>query len=860
MTAENNFLRDHAIKNIWCSPEQDQQYVLKPQRVTANAGTMRSYRLMWELIPMPDTTSRWHILQVGGIDPVAFNWFAKSFEWVSMLAISNDRQMQVNIHNTAGVELPRHETYYRYAQNGTLIIALRINAKLPVTWSTDIFSVRVYSNAYWDSVRSAGVARGIEVFGYTAESAALRTAFLVQYNARVAENPAPGVLAFYLNGIQRDHLVEGEIVVGDSVEYVWDASIKARYKLQIKDLPVFESTLDNKRKLLVHYSGSSLPTIDALDDVDFYIEGGGANPKRLYYHKGTLDAVRQLTHRDYSLTSANVQRYGERLQGLGSTITIDTMHVVLTVRHAGYSRPLVYEQGRVHELYKLPDAAIIDAMVGLDANVPIWRAAALEASGYTQLMSAVLNEITPTLTEQTYGYFAMAKYLADSPQPVQDPGALGYVTVPFKLMFGCTAYEYNAEGVFLGWRHHYVGERYYVEHALTRTVELISGFGGSTLDEEHGVTTASTHTDRNYKVYQRTRVGGVVQNDAKDVTGTAVYSLENNVFTWLSGSITAYPTLRSDKRFYAVDHLVTITEGQLRVNLQTLQTHANGTGWANLTIPLGQLDVILNGRSLIQGLEYFFDKGVVYITAKQYLVLPVTTPQQVHVRMAGFCQTDMTIYPEGDVGYVEHGLLSNNKRFDLRDGKVQRLVLNGKLITKDDVIFSEESEQVSVNNVLNGTPYLVKDLHVPLRPEVATDTYALLAYDQQVDQQVSDYLTLKLPQPARGPVTAVAQRYQVFSPFLCKLLFDMKYSRLVLPDRVAFTRQDVLTICQAYEYLLLVDPIGSDVINTSYVVILPHSLPTVLTVTDQQYKFMTAVVEQYAPGKVSLSASLSISG
>lgn len=858
--AENNFLRDHAIRNVWCSPEQDRSFILKPQRVTSNSGAMRSYRLMWDLIPLPDTTSRWHILQVGGIDPIAFNLLAKSFEWVSMAQACNDRQMHVNIYTTDGIEMPRHETYYRYTQSGTLIVAVRINPRVPAVFASDTISIRLYSNAYWDSVRSAGVSRGIEVHGVIVENVNVRSDFIAQYNALLAENPTPGVLSFFHNGVKRDHLAEQSIVVGDSLEYVWDGSVKAQYKLLINDLPVFDSTLDLKRKLLVHPPGRS-NVIDHFDDVDFYIEGLGANPQRLFYHRGTTDAIRQLTHRDYALVSPYVQRYGERLQRMGTSVPVESMRVVVTVRHSGYDRPLVYEHGRINELYKLSDTDVLHAMTGLDANIPIWRAAALEASGYTQLMGESLSGITPALTEKAYGYFAMAKYLADTPQTVQDPTGAGYVTVPYKLAYGCTAYEYNAQGLFLGWHHHYVGDRYYVQNPLTRTVELIVGLGGTSLDEVHGVSTTPVHTDRNYKVYQRTRVGGVLQPDVTDVTGTAAYTIADGVFTWVSQSITAYPTLRSDKRFYAADHTVNIEEGQLRINLQTLQTHANGTGWANMGIALGQLDVILNGRGLIRGLEYFYEKGMIYITAKEYLVMPISTPQQVHVRMVGFCRSDMSIYPEGDVGYVEHGLLSNNKQFDLRDGKVQRLLVRGKLMTRAGVNFSEESDDIAVVHVANGSPYLVKDMHVPLRPEVAPDSYTLMSIAQAVDKQVSDYLTLKNPQADRGPVVAVTERYQVFSPFLCKLIFDMKYGRLTLPNQTTFTRQDVIAVCKPYENLLNVDPITpSNAVNPAYVVILPHSLPTVLTVSARQYQFMTRVVENYANGMVDLSASLSISG
>ncbi len=860
MTVDYHFLRHHAQTNVRCGTDQDQQYALQPQRLTPSAGVMRSMRVMWDTIAMPDNYARWHVYMIGGIDPIAFNLFFRSFQWISFAEACNTKLMTANIYNVDGVELPRHDTYYRYTQTGALVVAVRINPRIPINFANDKISIRVYSNAFWNSIRSAGITRKIEVHGVIAETALIRDSFFAQYNTLLSENPEPGVLSFYHNGIKKQSLITAQVAIGDSLEYVWDGSVKAQYKLPIKDLAGFDSTLDLKRKLLVHYAGEGPLTIDFHDDVDFHVSGLGTNPSYLFYHRNAADSVRQVTHRDYSICAMYLQRYTNKLSAMGPATSSENMFVTITIRHSGFDRPLIWEHGRIHELYKMQDEQIQRAMTGIDATVDIWRAATLEASGYTEIMRSDVCDITPELVEKGYGYFSMAKYLADTPLVPVDIGGSAYCEVPFKLMHGCTAYEYDEDGLFLGWHHHYVGDRYYTKNPATRLVELIAGLGGTTLDEQHGVTSAPVKEDRNYKVYLRTRVAGVLQANPTDVTGTDRYKIENGTFTWLNPSTVAYPTLRSDKAFYAADHEVRPLDGLMIINLQTQQNHNGQTGWGRMVIPMGQLDVILNGRSLIYGLEYFYKSGAVYITAKEWLVNPQTDLQQVHIRFAGFCRSDMSIYPEGDVGYIEHGLLSNNRRFDLRDGKVQRLVVRGKLMQKSDVEFSEESDQVAVTHVDNGSPYMLKDLHVPLRPEVAKDTYELLATAQAIDKQVSEYITPRLPQADRGPITAITDRYQVFSPFLCKLIFDIKYGRLVLPMQTSFSLQNVVDICKSYEYLLEVDPIRRrDIVNPAYVVVLPHSLPTVVNLAHYQYQFMYQVVAHYANGLVSLSPSVSLS-
>ena len=73
-----DFIVDHAVKNVWCTPRQDSQVIIKPARLTANHGAFRYFKLMWRLIELPDSTSRWHVYQIGGTHPMAFDLFVKA--------------------------------------------------------------------------------------------------------------------------------------------------------------------------------------------------------------------------------------------------------------------------------------------------------------------------------------------------------------------------------------------------------------------------------------------------------------------------------------------------------------------------------------------------------------------------------------------------------------------------------------------------------------------------------------------------------------------------------------------------------------------------------------------------------------
>lgn len=78
-----------------------------------------------------------------------------------------------------------------------------------------------------------------------------------------------------------------------------------------------------------------------------------------------------------------------------------------------------------------------------------------------------------------------------------------------------------------------------------------------------------------------------------------------------------------------------------------------------------------------------------------------------------------------DFGFVEHGFLSNNNRHDIRDDKVLRITLNGSLKDRNDLQFSEGHDGISIVNSLNGQPYQIKDIIVPLKQLVNENTYSL---------------------------------------------------------------------------------------------------------------------------------------
>lgn len=856
-----DFIVDHALKNVWCTPSQDSQFILQPARLTPRNGRVRLARVHWSEYKLPDETSRWHVYQVGGIHPVAFNLFTRCNKWTSFEESANAQTMIANVYGDNGYEFPLFDTYYRFTEANNIIVAVKINPKIKVDLNTKPVYIRVYTNAFFNSVRSNVITTGdLQITGMLIEAAADKTTLQNLYNSY---STRPGKAIVKINGVYHSVFDPAKIAVGDFVEVIYDASVYKVLRFKVSDLPVFESTLDSKRKYLIHYPGN-IARIDYQDDLDVYITQKQPDDtyKGVYYHKNAVDAVRNVTHKDYSIETTYVKRAAESIelfQDPRITLEPNDLYVEVFIRNSGYERPLTFENNRIHELYKMTDENVKKAFTGIDATVVNWQPATLEASMYAAIMRFNCDQVTNQVVEDGYGYNAISKYVGDTPTVVTINGAEKTIPVPYRMQFGCTAYEYDEDGVMLDWHHHYVGRIYKAKSPDCHYVELIGGIGGNVLDEVYNARIVPFKEKHSYRVYLSQAVANISNNQWVDVTGdTTKYRVTDDLFVWLDPTATAYPMLRSDARFLAKDFDLAMSDGFLQFDITHLQDR-NGllSNW-KMQIPLGQMDLFVNGKSLIRGLDYFVDFPKVHIVSKKHLNYPLTDPQKVHLRFTGHCTADKQMLPEGDIGFIDHGVMSNNSKYDIRDDKVLRIIVDGALKTRDEMIFSEFHSGVSILDPLNGSPYMVKDILVPVKNHTTSDTATLWNKAKVIDKAVSNYLTLKIPQPPRNAPSAIVNRYQLFSPFCCKIILDLKYNRFRLPQQPGgFGRQQVIELCKPYEYLLKFDPTQEEnEQDERYVVIHPTSLTNPIGLQANEYQFMYQVVQYYCRNRVTLSPSV----
>src|SRR5690606_7708389 len=157
------------------------------------------------------------------------------------------------------------------------------------------------------------------------------------------------------------------------------------------------------------------------------------------------------------------------------------------------------------------------AMFGENSAVPFWRASELEKSNYVKLMSLKANEITQHMVEDAYGYNAISKLVGDMPQRIDN--GKRWVQLPNNAIKKSTVFEYDHDGVLIGWYSHENALEYPIRNPETYYIEAFPGESGVGVCTVYDSTDYKIEAGLEYRFYVCSVVDGVVMNDWSDVTG-----------------------------------------------------------------------------------------------------------------------------------------------------------------------------------------------------------------------------------------------------------------------------------------------------------------------------------------------------
>jgi hypothetical protein len=490
-------------------------------------------------------------------------------------------------------------------------------------------------------------------------------------------------------------------------------------------------------------------------------------------------------------------------------------------------------------------------MVGVNSTLPEWTAAGLEASQYTYIMRAYWDEVTLPRVLDAYGYDATAKLVGDTPQKLTILNGERFAVLPNGLTTNSMVYEFDADGLLLGWYRHLYGGRYYARNVTAASIEVISGLGGTALNQVIGNSTTTLDPNNGYRLYVSPKNARVITDEWVEVepTDTTHVQVVDGKVYWTHAENHWAGCVKQDDRFLAYSTTIDTDDDLYRFSLSYTDVP-----FTVLHVPPGRVDVWLNKRRLIRDIDYVMNYPEFVIINKEYLT--AEDEQVIDIRAYGFCKPDMTLELSNQTGFVENGYLSYDGRYNLRDDKVVQITLDGYSKSRDDVEFSENDPGVRVSSAFEGRPYEVSDIVVPIRGETDYETYILRDRTLDLVARISDYMTNRLPEHTFPDAPTILELYKVFSPFLNRLIGDIIGNVFVVPTTIMTDRQ-VINSVSAYRYLLAYDPclLGIDV---RHEVIHPVTTWGTLTVTQVQYSYLERVISLILNNQVDLTHFLTI--
>lgn len=863
-------LIDNAIRDVWCNPDQDNQHRVAPFRISPPNGVMNFANVMMRNMSLPTSGEVYHLFQIGNLDPVLLGLFQikplwSTERWISIADGMTNETMIAEIYSDNGIMIPRYQVFYCFNSDNDLILAVKENPSISFNYKRDKIYLRVYSNAYFNSVRDSQRVKGTYCFGVRISNRDHMLEVQSRYETYASK---VGSCFCYVNGYLVNKLDAISMSIGDFVEFVYDSSVKRIVNFKVKDLPVFNSDLDNKRKYLLHYPKSlGENTIDFTDDIDVYVLDRLANGrfKGVYYHKNTVDALRMVTHRDYSISLQYFAHFATQLQALAGDRIIDSqeLEIQLVIRESGYKRPLIFETSRIHELYKLSDSEILTAMVNPISALNVWSASNLEKSAYVRLMGADATEINQQFVEDAYGYNSLSRVLGASPLQMTTSSGLKQVYLPQATHYNSTVYEFNDKGLLLGVHQHVAGNVYTASNPDCQMIEAFVGLGNTTPVVRFGDvdTPIPIEESFDYRVYRCSKLANGIDDKWVDVTGTDKYQVINNRIVWKRTDYNAYVMVRTNQRFLAYDLKMKSIGGSLQFTLSEFEDRGDGLKNHTLPVPMGELTIFLNKYALIENVDYIVKFPKVTIINKEYLNAPrASADQDIHVRFTGFCDSNLKHRLPDERGWIVQGLLSKNHHYDVRDDRNLEFIVGGAVVDRSKLVFAENSSGLGITNPRNGLPYQVRDLIVPMRPYISEDTYGFREKARAIDKSVGDYLSTRIPEPELSKLSAIRKRYEVVSPFIARIIYDLEVGLLPTTTIAAnLTDNQIIEICKPYESFLEFDLINPDFqVDSDFVIIHPHNDYNVKEMNLFQYRFLLRVVKLYANGLVDLSPFINL--
>lgn len=909
------YLVGHYIKNLWASPNQENQYLVRPSRVTPFNGARNYVSIFKEQYTLPTKHDRYHAYVVGQIPEktinlAAFEWWDRS-DWIKLSDYCKETKMWFQFYTKNGIAVPLEHIYFTLTLEKNLVFVIKEDVKIPWDMNEEPITFRTYRNLVVTQHHDREQRETLDHIYLKVQRASQRTV-LNQFYQKYSKQT--GKIFTFVNGFLVKDPITETILEGDVVEVIYDSTITKMIELKLKDLPTFVSKLDGIRKhLFTHDKSYPKNLFEYFDDCDFYITGHPNTTPKLFkgvvLHRNDISNIRQVTNCDFAistnLTKEMMHYHTNILNQQNANVTIQVYY-----RKPIEERKFPFVQQRLHELNKLSFPVRTAALRGLRSNLSFWRAENLEASDLMRAMSMDVPTCDLTTIQNVYGYNGATWYTAKSVHPYQDFKDTGTggktVDVPYSFREVTTVFEYDEEGRLHYWKRMEGVNQYQVVGRNTRYVEFISGVGTKkplhyygtfqnvnfeipveahefriyaypveldnlTYDYNRKMNTWEDITDKvnvEYSFIHDRKFMRIKEKRTSPTDPRPMYNLNDKIVIY-----------RHDREFLCRNYQINISKDNLSFSLMQVYTrhdyttpdiYVSNQGTENLMemplkIPYAYLDVFLNGRALIEGVDYFVDFPKVHIINKG-CINQQSVKQDITFRMYGFPDTTIVnnqkvltgiVNVNRQVGYVNNSMLSRNGRWDILDDKNLLIKVGNGIIAKEDLGFTEDGSVIPRRtSYLEGKPYEITDIISAKRDAYPRDGYQFKQEAEEIDKQVSDYMSQFFPEPRFTSNPPINGLYKIFSPLLSRLIWDLKNNQINFPTMtLRYTDTEVIQYIERnYSNFFKIEPyFRLDNISLKHVTIHPTYKDGITTLSYHAVRWLRTVIRIYFNNQIEVS-------
>lgn len=810
---ENNILRQHALTNVWAEPLQDRQYRIIPSRVSPQLGFKGVATVMWEGFPLPgyeDPLDKrtFHVYPLGQIPPHFFRLKMDKKKWYRADQLTELTNSTIDVVLENGAIVPNNLCYLYENIDQNFILAVERTSTdygrdsresvygdvMDVAYSLDHrpLMIRFYTNAIQDSESWRGekedpihVVRSVYKLINNANDL---VSFKASVKAITDQYKDAGFGNYYVDGFYTDEpKAFSPEYKGKTLSFRFDETFRERMFFPISTIPGFRSIKDPKANKYLLVSPRNYERIDFCDDLDFYLVFKTATGyKGVMLDRFKSNTVRQVTHNAWSVREDVVLALSKQH---GFLRNVATLEIMVVVRNGGMRHGLGFQKNRIEDLYHLPYDGVISAMADVNSTLDIWRAAELENSAYISVMSSNSNKITQAMVEEAYGYNAATKAVGRYFYKVTDQKKVkidplfslsnqqfvpnGDMTRNSRVLFW-----YDKKGQLLS---------YETSNSIYTSISVPTALQGNAAYLEvmlgtlrEGTDYAGTFRDKEtvsdpyygffgHRCYVADVAGAATTNNWADVTGGIYY-------TYVPGTATKAPQIKWNYTLLNAAGLVPLTRFASEVNIVKRVVKptdeqgyisiplsvVDGGSIGNIGVAPGHVDVWIDGSPLMENLDYRYVTGGAVIILRQ---IPKNKEANILIRYYGY-SNPKTKKPFGprDTGFVKNGVVSMNNVFNVFHDRDVSVNIGGRKYSPDEVKFAEDG--YVVGDYLDGAPYTIDEYQALVEPFTAQKTVDYQIQSMVIDQDVSDYLTARLPEPKPSNEFIEGQHWHLHSPIM----------------------------------------------------------------------------------------------